>query len=190
MADCFIECGVSYIAVSFDGIGETYEAIRHPAKFSENNQRLAYLQERKKIRRKHLPQIRLCTIWPAIKDNPTAYTETMSKVSDYIVCNPYINFKGPMKLKPTFICQYPWERIVIAYNGNAQCCTGWNADDIILGNTEETPIGEMWHGTTMHRIRQLHAAGKRMELSSCANCRHGSESDPDINISDIIDRRY
>jgi len=47
MVRCFVESGVSYVAVSFDGIGETYEAIRHPAKFQENYQRLANLQAQK-----------------------------------------------------------------------------------------------------------------------------------------------
>ena len=99
MADCFIENKLSYLAVSFDGIGKTYESIRHPAKFEENYQRLAMLQEKKRQAGTALPQVRLCTIWPAIKENPAAYYETMKEVSDYIVCNPYINFKGPMHIK-------------------------------------------------------------------------------------------
>ena len=188
--DCFIENGVSYVAVSFDGIGETYESIRHPAKFSENYNRLAMLQDRKRQSGSMLPQVRLCTLWPAIKENPDAYYQIMKNVSDYIVCNPYINFKGPMKIKSDFICQYPWERIVVAFDGNAQCCTGWNPDDILLGNIRDNSIRDMWHSDLMTKIRKLHTQGRRMELNSCANCRHGSEGDPNINIKDILDRMY
>jgi radical SAM protein with 4Fe4S-binding SPASM domain len=114
----------------------------------------------------------------------------MQNVSDYMVYNPYINFKGPMKIKPDFICQYPWERMVIGFDGNAQCCTGWNADDIILGNIQEKSIHQMWHSNRMNRVRETHATGGRMQLNSCANCRHGSQGDPNTDIGEIVDRRY
>lgn len=190
MIECFIESKVSYVAVSFDGIKNTYETIRHPAKFEENYKRLELMKKKKEQAGSLLPQIRLCTIWPAISNDPDDYYNTMKDVSDYIVCNPYINFKGPMKVKKDFICQYPWERIVVGYNGDAQCCTGWNADDIILGNINDKTIHEMWHSSQMERIRELHAQGKRMELNSCAQCRHGSKGEPDITIEEIINRNY
>ena len=190
MIDCFIKNNLSYVAVSFDGIGNVYESIRHPAEFKKNYQRLATLQKEKEKANTKLPQVRLCTIWPAIKNDPEAYYQTMKEVSDYIVCNPYINFKGPMKIKSDFICQYPWERIVIGFNGDAQCCTGWNADDIILGNVHERSIYDMWHSNRMNEIRKLHSEGCRMELNSCANCRHGSKGDPDISIWEIVERRF
>jgi len=190
MADCFIENKVNYVAVSFDGIGETYEAVRHPARFEDSYRRLQILKNNKQKADSSFPQVRLCTIWPAIKNDPDAYYKKMKDVSDYIVCNPYINFKGDMNIKPDFICQYPWERIVIAYNGATQCCTGWNANDIILGNIKDLSISQMWHSEMMNDIRKKHALGQRMKLNSCANCRHGSETDPDINISDILERRF
>ena len=190
MADCFINNKVSYIAVSFDGIKKTYESIRYPARFEENYKRLLSLVASRRGRKAVLPQVRLCTIWPAIRDDPGDYYQTMKDVSDYIVCNPYINFKGPMDIKPEFICQYPWERIVVAFNGKAQCCTGWNADDIVLGNVADSSIYDMWHSGLMERIRKVHADGKRMSLASCAVCRHGSKGDPNVRIKDILERKY
>jgi radical SAM protein with 4Fe4S-binding SPASM domain len=188
--DCLIHYQVSYIAVSFDGIGKIYETVRHPAKFQESYQRLLQLQAKRKSAGSLLPQVRLCTIWPAIKDDPDAYYHKMKTVSDYIVCNPYINFKGPMKIKPDFICQYPWERIVIGYDGQTQCCTGWNADDIILGNVGDQTITEMWHSDLMNSIRNHHASGKRMDLNSCAKCRHGAEGDAEADILEIVNRQF
>jgi len=190
MIDCFIANKVAYVAVSFDGIGEIYEAVRHPAVFADSRARLALLKQKREQAGSTYPQVRLCTIWPAIKQDPEAYYRAMSPVSDYIVCNPYINFKGPMHIKPDFICQYPWERMVVGYNGDAQCCTGWNADDILLGNIKDATIEELWHSELMQKVRQLHACGQRMQLSSCAACRHGSASDPDIDIWDILERKY
>ncbi|MDY7000168.1 MAG: radical SAM/SPASM domain-containing protein [Thermodesulfobacteriota bacterium] len=188
--DCLIENRLSYLAVSFDGIGEIYEAVRAPAKFKENYKRLQKLLGKRKEAGSRLPQVRVCTVWPAIRENPEAYARTMEKVSDYMVKNPYINFAGPMTIKPDFICQYPWERIVVAFNGKAQCCTGWNADDIILGNVMDKSVKEMWLSPRMDRIRELHAQGGRMRLSSCSKCRHGAKGDPDIEIHEIINRGY
>ncbi|KPA15156.1 radical SAM protein [Candidatus Magnetomorum sp. HK-1] len=188
--DCLIENKVSYIAVSFDGIDNIYETIRYPAKFEENYQKLNTLISKRNAQKSNLPQIRLCTIWPAIKENPQAYYDRMKYVSDYIVQNPYINFAGPMTIKKDFICQYPWERIVIAFNGKTQCCTGWNADDIILGNIKDMTIYKMWHSDMMNQIRKIHKNGKRMDLNSCAKCRHGSVGDPNVNIYEIIKRKY
>jgi radical SAM protein with 4Fe4S-binding SPASM domain len=190
MIDCFISNRISYISVSFDGINENYETIRHPAKFKENYNRVAALRDQKMRRNSKSPQVRVCTIWPAIRDDPDAYYKTMKDVSDYIVYNPYINFKGPMQIKPDFICQYPWERIVIAFNGNAQCCTGWNADDIIIGNVKDNTIFEMWHSDLMNKIRDKHAESRRMEFNSCANCRHVSKCETNIEISEIVERRF
>ena len=48
MIDCFIENQVSYVAVSFDGIGKIYESIRHPAKFRESYQKLTMLKNKKR----------------------------------------------------------------------------------------------------------------------------------------------
>ena len=190
IVDCLIANKVSYIAVSFDGINDIYETIRHPATFQENYRRLESLLSKRESLKSNYPQVRLCTIWPAIKDDPVAYYDKMKHVSDYIVQNPYINFKGPMTIKKDFICQYPWERIVIGFNGKTQCCTGWNADDIVLGNITEKTIYEMWHSKLMNNIRDIHKSGNRMSLNSCANCRHGSAGDPNINIHDIIERKY
>lgn len=190
MIDCFIENGVSYVAVSFDGIGETYESIRHPAKFDESYRKLSRLRDKKNELNSKLPQVRLCTIWPAISHDPDAYYITMKKVSDYIVCNPYINFKGPMTVKEDFVCQYPWERIVVAFNGKTQCCTGWNATDIILGNAKDQSIYDMWHSELMNNIRSTHQKGQRMSLASCADCRHGSKGEENISVTEIIDRNY
>jgi radical SAM protein with 4Fe4S-binding SPASM domain len=189
-AQAFIESGVSYVAVSFDGIGEVYEKVRAPARFDVNRGRLARLKELRGAANSTLPQVRLCTIWPAIKDDPEAYTWAMTPVSDYMVCNPYINFAGPMEIKPDFICQYPWERLVVGYDGETQCCTGWNATDIILGNVRDRSLKEMWLSPSMDNIRETHARGGRLEFESCAACRHGSKGDENVSIDQILERRW
>lgn len=187
---CLVKNRVGYVAVSFDGIGEVYETVRAPAKFAESMDRLRLLRAMRERAGSPLPQIRTCTIWPAIRHDPEAYQRTMREVADFMVKNPYINFKGRMTLKEGFVCQYPWERIVVAWDGMGQCCTGWNATDIVLGNAREVSIRDMWLSPRQDEVRRLHQEARRMELSSCRQCRHGSKGDPDASIKDIVERRW
>lgn len=186
--DCIIENGLSYLAVSFDGVEQAYEKIRRPAVFAESRQRLANLRTKREAAGTTLPQVRVCTIWPAIKHDPDQYCRLMAPVSDYMVYNPYIDFFGEMHIKDGFVCQYPWERIMVAWNGEVQCCTGWNAKDIVLGNAAEGSIKEFWLSERLDVIRELHATGRRMELKGCAECRHGCECDPTIELDTILER--
>ncbi|MDP3428012.1 MAG: SPASM domain-containing protein [Humidesulfovibrio sp.] len=187
---CLVENRVSYVAVSFDGIGEVYETVRAPAKFSESMELLRMLRSMREAAGSLLPQIRTCTIWPAIRHDPGDYQRTMCEVADYMVKNPYINFKGRMTLKEGFICQYPWERIVVGWDGQGQCCTGWNATDIVLGDARTVSIRDMWHSPRQARVRRLHQEGRRMDLDSCRECRHGSQGDPEVTIDQIVGRRW
>lgn len=188
LIECLVRNQVAYIAVSFDGIDEIYEKIRHPATFDDAWSRLDRLRRAREAAGASRPQIRTCTIWPAVKDDPEAYRNAMSKVADYMVCNPYMNYKGPMEIKEGFICQYPWERIMVAWNGKTLCCTGWNPTDIVLGNVAEKSIKEMWHSPELANIRKIHAQGRRMELETCATCRHGCAGEPNTDIDTILER--
>ncbi len=186
--DCVVDSRLSYVAVSFDGVEDVYEKIRHPALFADSRKRLQKLIDKRASAGSVLPQVRLCTIWPAIRHDPDRYQALMQPVSDYMVYNPYINFRGEMTLKDGFVCQYPWQRIMVAWNGDVQCCTGWNATDIVLGNAADRSIKDFWSSPELERIRMLHAQGRRMELVSCAECRHGCVGDPNIDLDTILSR--
>ncbi|MEW5772136.1 MAG: radical SAM protein [Thermodesulfobacteriota bacterium] len=190
IAACLVENRVSYVAVSFDGIREVYEKVRAPAKFEESMDRLRLLRAMRAKAGAFLPQIRTCTIWPAISHDPGDYQRTMAEVADYMVKNPYINFKGEMTLKQGFVCQYPWERIVVSWDGTGQCCTGWNATDIALGDGRTTSIKEMWLSPRQDEVRRMHHQGLRLDIPCCRECRHGSTGDPNTTIDQIVGRRW
>ncbi len=191
VADFLVDVGLSYIGCSFDGIGSIYNRIRSPAKFEESYENLRYLKSRRDKLGRAKPRIRVCSIWPAVSNDPQAYYDRMSKVSDLIVVNNYKNFSAPPAPIPDFVCQYPWERLIVAFNGRVQCCTGWNSDDISLGNVAEKSLCEMWHGDKLNRLRSLHREGRRLELESCSICRHGNElTDQSISIEEIIERGF
>jgi radical SAM protein with 4Fe4S-binding SPASM domain len=191
VANFLIEKQVAYLGVSFDGIGEVYNRLRAPAIFEDSLEKLRYLKETRDRVGFRKPQIRVCSIWPAISDDPQAYYDCLSQVSDLVVVNNYKDFQEAPDPVPDFSCQYPWERLMVAFNGRVQCCTGWNSDDISLGNIQELTLREMWHGEKLNNLRKKHRNKCRMEVNGCSICRHGNKlPDQNISIDTIIERRH
>lgn len=84
--------GIDWITISIDGTGETYNRIRHPLKWEET---LSRLQEIKALKEKigsQKPVIKVQGIWPAIRENPTLYYESLLPYTDLIAYNPLIDY--------------------------------------------------------------------------------------------------
>ncbi len=191
VSEFLIEKGLAYLGCSFDGIGDVYDRVRSPAKFEDSLNKMRYLKEKRDKLGLRKPQIRACSIWPAISANPQAYYDCLSQVSDLVVVNNYKDFSDSPNPIPDFVCQYPWERLMVAFNGRVQCCTGWNSDDISLGNIPELSLREMWHGQKLHNLRELHMKKRRMEVGGCSICRHGNRlPDQSVSIDTIIERGH
>lgn len=191
VSDFIIDKGLSYLGCSFDGIGEIYDKVRSPAKFDGSLNNLKYLRQKRDQLGLTKPQIRACSIWPAISMDPTAYYDCLSQVADLIVVNEYKDFNLPLDPIPGFVCQYPWERLVIAHSGRVQCCTGWNAEGITLGNVQDTSLRALWHGDKLTQMRESHKMKRRTDFKGCSMCRHGDAvCDQSISIHEIISRGH
>jgi len=191
VADFLIEKQLTYIGCSFDGIGHNYEMIRKPAKYEESLSKLRYLKEARDKLGAKKPQIRVTTIWPAISKNPQAYYDALSPVTDMIVVNNYKDFSAPYDPISDFVCQYPWERLMVAHNGRVQCCTGWNSDDITLGYVQENSLRKLWHSEKLTELRKLHSEKRRMDSKGCTVCRHGNKvTDQSVDICEIAQRGH
>lgn len=169
-----IRAGVDYISVSFDGIGENYNRIRHPARFEETYERLANFMRLRKKMGKIKPALRVCTIWPAISKNPDEYYRVMARVTDKIVFNPYIDFKNAPQPDHNFVCQYPWQRLIVASNGHVVPCTGDHMERYVLGDASKQSLYDIWHSEKLDDLRRKHTSLERLDIKACADCRHGT----------------
>lgn len=174
VAEALIDYGVDYISVSFDGTGEIYNSIRKPSVYEEAVKRLRKFQELKREKGVKKPVIRVTSIWPAIAQDIERFKKELVPVTDKIVCNPYIDFHAGPKPDPDFICQYPWQRLTVSSNGNIVNCSGDNCEQYAFGNLEKMTLKEAWHSEKMKVLRDKNMAGKRMDIVSCAVCRHGN----------------
>jgi MoaA/NifB/PqqE/SkfB family radical SAM enzyme len=177
MAESVIEAGLTYLSVSFDGVGKVYDRIRHPAKFEEAYKRLLDFKELKRKKGSGTPLVRVNTVWPAVAQNPGEYKSVMSKATDMITFNPFIDFfSNAGKPAENFVCQYPWQRISITCMGKIMPCTGVSVNEgYELGRIGETSIKDAWHSDKMQELRERHKELQRMDIPCCAECRHGIE---------------
>lgn len=174
VAEAMIDDGVDYISVSFDGTGDIYNSIRKPSIYEEALERLRKFRELRAKKGKKKPVIRVTSIWPAIAQDIERFKRDLVPVTDKIVCNPYIDFHEGPKPDPNFVCQYPWQRLTVSSNGSIVNCSGDNCERWDFGNLKNTTLTEAWHSPKMKELREAHMTGKRMEIPSCAVCRHGN----------------
>lgn len=172
LAEKLIDYGTDYISVSIDGLKEIYNKIRYPVKFHTIYTNLQNFKELKKQKNKKKPVIRVTTLWPAIAKNPKEYYDKMSQVCDKIVYNPLKDYSKTEPVKIDFICQFPWERLFVAFNGNVQPCSN-TKEPFIIGNVKKVSLSEIWNSIKMNELRNQHSAGKRMAVSPCNCCSYG-----------------
>lgn len=182
MSQSLVAAKLDWITISFDGVGKTYEAIRKPAKFGEAIERIKFLKELRDWEFKKTwpnpfvykrPQIKVQTIWSAIKDNPKIYKTIWKNIADKILFIPDKDFYSEIIHDPKFVCQYPWQRITITASGLVTTCIGDTNEQNILGDVNKQTIKEIWHGEKMQDVRKRHSEHNRLSLSCCKECPEG-----------------
>lgn len=68
-------------------------------------------------------------------------------------------------------CSAPFNRFHILVNGDVSfCCEDWKPE-VIMGNIFKDSIYSIWHGKMYQKIRELHKAGRKREISVCRDCK-------------------
>ena len=170
------EAGTDWITVSFDGVEEEYNRIRAPLVYDEMIERLRIIHRFKKDNGIEKPVIKIQGIWPAIRENPTKYYETLSAVSDMVAFNPLIDYLGndsaeDIVYEENFSCPQIYQRLFVSSTGEVMMCNSDEYGEEIVGNVLEQSIHDVWHGTKLQRIRDLHAEQDGfMKVPVCTKC--------------------
>ena len=176
-----IKSGLDWLTISFDGLGETYEKIRKPAKFDEAVHRLQTLQDLKKKLGSKKPVLKIQSIWTAIKHDPQAFYEKMSPVVDLVssISNKDY-YTGEIDHDPDFVCPTLWQRLVITCTGDVVQCICDNDERLHLGNVRTQRIKEIWHSPKFNNVRKLHKQKERLNLKACQQCYDGNRKDKNV----------
>ena len=165
-----------WITISFDGLGETYEKIRKPAKYKEM---VAKIQEFKAIKERHRsrkPVVKIQCVWPAIKDNPQAFYDVFEPFVDLISANPLIDYHhndspAAIEYEPRFTCPVLWQRLVVGSDGRVLLCSNDELGKHILGDANKQTLHEIWNGEAMRKVRAIHLQHRGVaEIESCREC--------------------
>lgn len=195
-----IDLGLDWLTISFDGIGETYEKIRHPLKFDDAVKKIANYQKIKKRRGVVKPVIKVQTIWPAISENPEEFYNIFNPITDQIASNPLIDYLGndsSIVYEENFTCPQLWERLVIGSDGRVMLCANDEMGTHIIGDVKNESIHEIWHGEKINKAREIHVKHNGVkEMQVCKQCylprktqRETSQMDNRlINIDNYINR--
>lgn len=167
------EAGADWITVSIDGVGEMYENVRKPLKFEETLNKIKDIYEIKRERGWRHPVIKVQSIWPAIRDNPSEYYNTFAPYVDMVAYNPLIDYLGKdedIVYEELFSCPQLYQRLIIGADGNALLCTNDEDGRYKLGNAWDMSIYEIWHGESREKIRRLHMEDRFKEIELCKRC--------------------
>ena len=169
-----VDIGMDWITVSFDGMDETYERIRKPAKFDEAVEKLREFKRIKECKGSLKPVIKVQSVWTYIKDDPQAFYDLFGPIVDEVASNPEIDYgmhEDEIEYLDDFTCPTLWQRLVVGADGRVLMCINDEYTKHPLGDLNHQSISEVWNGEVARRTREIHCRGEGVErLSPCATC--------------------
>ena len=169
-----MDAGLGWLTISIDGVGETYESIRVPAKFKDIVAKIKRYNEIKDRKNSVKPVLKIQSIWPAIKDAAQEYYDTFHFYVDNIASNPLIDYLGrdkDIEYESNFDCPVLYQRMVIGSNGLVLLCSNDEFGEYIIGDANKEDLYDIWHGEEIQRARGLHKKHVGCEeILPCKKC--------------------
>lgn len=182
LTEKIIDSGLDRLSISFDGYTkETYEEIRQGGDFDKTIANIIHLLQIKKDNHAKLPEVAI----EVINFNDLSETELSHSrekflqhfqgyALDNFVTKELHNWAGDFE-KDTdsgqySICPFPWNALVIFWNGDVLACTQDFFGHYVLGNVKDSSLQTIWNGEKMQHLRTQLARQELDEFKTCANC--------------------
>jgi radical SAM protein with 4Fe4S-binding SPASM domain len=170
-----VRTGLDYVAISVDGLEHHYNRIRTPLTYREITEKITALY-RIKEEGGGFPLVKIQGIWPCIEEDPAGFYDHFEPITDNISFDALHDYSETyVEQDDDFTCQYPWQRISVAYDGTVpSCISDWDAANI-LGTLQTQSIRDIWLGKAMQDLRHSHVSGTRMQHNpACRRCQRPS----------------
>jgi hypothetical protein len=184
MFEQLVEAGLDWLTISVDGVGQTYERIRWPARFDDLLGKLRAFQAIKRRRRRHKPVVKVQSVWPAIQDDPQQYYQTLRPWVDQIACNPLVDYLGRdtaaglVEYQRNFDCHVLYQRLAVGADGKVLFCIYDEFGDDYIGDLNRQTIHEIWHGAALTVARAAHRQHRGVAVyRSCARCPNARQTE-------------
>ena len=169
-----MDAGITWLTISIDGIGKTYESIRIPAKYKDIVKKVKQYKKIKDKKNSTKPVIKIQSIWPAIKDTYKEYYNTFSPYVDNIASNPLIDYLRKdgtevIEYEENFDCPVLYQRLVVGSDGRVLLCSNDERGLYIIGDANKESLYDIWHGKKIKKVRELHK--KHIGYKKIAPCK-------------------
>lgn len=180
--DDLLTTGVDYVSISFDGLGDTYERIRFPAKFETVVENVKYFVQRRNELGLTRPAIRVQTIYSAIKDCADEYLDLWEPIVDRVnlIADQYRvdHDEGAYDLDPEYSCGVPFNRMAIGWDGKVTQCYSDYGEKTLVADVSKVSVHDAWHSDGLKDLRKSMMEGTRLDKHApCRTCDHGAKSD-------------
>ena len=172
-----VDTGLDWVSFSVDGMKESYDRIRHPAKFEDLVKKIKKIVEIRDSKGLKKPLIRVQTIFSSIEHDPEEFFEFWEKIVDkvnFIADEDRADDMRNFPRDPEFVCPSPWQRMTIGYDGMVfPCVSDYLARDPI-GDVKKQSLYKIWHDEKVDKLRKAHASKTAFDcFASCGDCCHG-----------------
>ncbi len=180
MAKGLLHSGVNEIWVNFNGSKkETYEKIMRGLSFERVIKNLLLFKEQV-VRNKLDIKIFISTVEISLVIGEIQESIAFWKKHGIPVVTTPLNNRGGnlkssriktlMKTRGHRICDRPFYKIYILYNGDVILCSSDWEREIIIGNVAESGIYEVWNGEKQKRVREALLNKDLKKLPLCQKC--------------------
>ena len=179
-----MHAGLDWLTISFDGMGETYNKIRKPAKFDEQVEKIREFKRIKDRAGKSKPVVKIQGIWPAIKENPQEFYDLFRPIVDQVAINPlldYLREDDDIEYRERFTCPVLWQRMAIGADGLVPLCIHDEMAHHIIADVKEMSIYDIWNSPELTAARKAHVEHKGVETyKACKECFLPRASEPEL----------
>jgi len=176
-ADFILDIKMDFIAFSVDGVDREkhkYYRINTDLNLIEKN--IMYLIEKKQKLNLSTPHIMMnMVVYPDLEGEKIKYVDRWKDHVNTIMLSKFrpigskkiLEKNMNIQIKP---CSYPFEQMVIAYDGRVGlCCEDINID-IELGDVKQNKLIDIFNNAKINKIRKLHTDLQLKDISLCAGC--------------------
>ncbi len=159
-----LKSGITKINFSLDGWNkEGYEQVRRGGNFDTVLRNIEYFLEEKGKANLRLPITRVtCVLSKFTAADMDKFQEFWGKRVDIVEFQNFQAIRGYTEsLKPEgavlntdFVCNAPWQQVVIRANGDVLPCCSLYSNELVVGNIKNSSVYEIWHSKQMKEIRQ------------------------------------
>ena len=172
--------GLDRLSISFDGYDKaTYEKIRRGGDFDKTAANIVRFLKIKHEMGSKTPETAIEVIkFPPVEESAESAESFRKRFEglplDSFVTKELHNWAGEIRTakpgKHYSVCTFPWNALVIFWDGAVLPCTQDFFGYYTAGNAKQSSLREIWNGEKMRELRRQLASGDIGALKTCSAC--------------------